>query len=183
VPWGPADGNGTDGPKACWRAASIRPDDSARPAAKRTSAAARPDEQGKGSPQTGQFIMPSRGPAPRAWAATISWAVRASTLSGLTIVAMRIVPRRHLGALPGPAAHVEVKFTASGGGAGTFRVNTSVGGDPAGQPGGGRGGARPTTAAGAGWRDLAVPVPINERDIHSLQLLSHSPYHEWTPWR
>ena len=42
------------GPKP-WRAASIRPDDSARPAANRTSAAARPEAQGSGSPQTGQI--------------------------------------------------------------------------------------------------------------------------------
>ncbi|MCA2218802.1 hypothetical protein [Jidongwangia harbinensis] len=69
-----------------WRAASISPDDSARPAANSTSAAARPDEQGSGSPQTGHSIMPSRGPAPPACASSISRAVRASRLSGLTYV-------------------------------------------------------------------------------------------------
>ncbi|GGQ63724.1 hypothetical protein GCM10010166_36920 [Couchioplanes caeruleus subsp. azureus] len=66
------------------RVAAIRPELSARPAAATTSAAARPAVHGRGSPQTGQMVMPSCGPRPPACAWTISHAVRASTLSGLT---------------------------------------------------------------------------------------------------
>jgi hypothetical protein len=84
--------SGETAPSACSRAASIRPDDSASPAANSTSAAARPDGHGNGSPQTGQLIMPARGPAPPAWAATISRAVRASTLSGFTMPVAAISP-------------------------------------------------------------------------------------------
>lgn len=56
-----------DAPNPC-RDASIRPDDSASPAANSTSAAARPVGQGRGSPHTGQIVIPSRGPDPPAWA-------------------------------------------------------------------------------------------------------------------
>jgi hypothetical protein len=84
--------------RPCWRAASTRPDDSASPAAATTSAAARPAVQGRGSPQTGQTVMPSWGPRPPAWVWTISHAVRASTLSGFTyfmpVSAMPSHPRR-----------------------------------------------------------------------------------------
>ncbi|GLW28119.1 hypothetical protein [Actinoplanes regularis] len=62
------------------RVAAIRPDASINPAAASTSAAACPERQGSGSPQAGQRVRPS----PPACAATISTAVRARTLSGLT---------------------------------------------------------------------------------------------------
>jgi hypothetical protein len=68
------------------RDTSTRPEDSASPAANRTSAAARPAGHGSGSPQSGQIVMPSRGPAPPACACATSCAVRASTLSGFTYV-------------------------------------------------------------------------------------------------
>ncbi|KHD74611.1 hypothetical protein MB27_27845 [Actinoplanes utahensis] len=63
--------------------AATRPESSARPAAARTSAAARAVRQGSGSPQAGQSVAPSYGPSPPC-ASTILLAVRASTLSGLT---------------------------------------------------------------------------------------------------
>jgi hypothetical protein len=82
------------------READTRPEDSARPAANNTSAAARPEEHGRRSPQTGQIVIPSRGPAPPACAFTISRAVRASTLSGSTYVPVDAIlpsiPRRYL---------------------------------------------------------------------------------------
>ncbi|GAA2598893.1 hypothetical protein GCM10010435_92940 [Winogradskya consettensis] len=77
------------------RVAAMRPEDSARPAASTTSAAARPAVQGRRSPQIGQMVMPSCGPWPPAWDWSISQAVRARTLSGLTYFVMLPVMVSH----------------------------------------------------------------------------------------
>jgi hypothetical protein len=105
-PPGRPNGDSVAGPRPC-RDASTRPDDSASPAANRTSAAARPVGHGSGSPQTGQMVIPSRGPAPPACAWATSCAVRASTLSGFTYVVDAIlfpIPRRSPAGRDGAAA-------------------------------------------------------------------------------
>ncbi|MFC3989574.1 hypothetical protein [Actinoplanes siamensis] len=72
-------GPAPSGPKAT-RVVAINPEDSIKPAAARTSAAACPERHGSGSPQAGHRVTPS----PPEWVRTMSRAVRASTLSGLT---------------------------------------------------------------------------------------------------
>ncbi|GAB1691315.1 hypothetical protein KRM28CT15_31180 [Krasilnikovia sp. M28-CT-15] len=113
---------GPAGPPRPCRAASTRPDDSASPAATRTSAAARPVEQGSGSPHTGQVVIPAVGPAPPACASITSAAVRARTLSGrmyaVDPVAM-VVPRRSAARAGTRGQH---KFTAPGAGLERFRA-------------------------------------------------------------
>ncbi|OJF11560.1 hypothetical protein BG844_25575 [Couchioplanes caeruleus subsp. caeruleus] len=90
------------------RAAAIRPELSARPAAATTSAAARPAVHGRASPQTGQMVMPSCGPRPPACAWTISHAVRASTLSGLTYFMPTKAMPFHPRSSPATGVHAQV---------------------------------------------------------------------------
>jgi hypothetical protein len=142
------DDEGDDGnpvPSPC-RVAATRPDDSASPAANTTSAAARPDAHGNGSPQTGQRVIPGRGPEPPACASSISRAVRARTLSGFTyasIGATVFLPPSPVGARA--ATRVPIKFTAPGANPGDFR---QIRGQTRGN--GGKGGTGVPGSAGAG---------------------------------